>query len=441
MGAAGDMLAAALLELHPDPAGVVKRINDAGIPGVRVSAKNSVKCGIVGTSLAVSVNGMEEESADAAAHDHQHSHEHDHEHPHSHGHDHNHEHPHSHEHDHNHEHGHSHEHDHEHPHDHGHDHEHHHDHHHVHRSMADIEAVVSGLALPQKVRTDILAVYRLIAEAESHAHGCSVSEMHFHEVGTMDAVADIATVCLLMHELAPEHIVASPVHTGSGHVHCAHGILPVPAPATAYLLQGIPSYGGEVSGELCTPTGAALLKYFVQSFGPQPVMCVSKTGYGMGKKDFQRMNAVRAVWGESEASGETVVELCCNLDDMTPEAAGFAMEMLFNAGALDVYTIPAGMKKNRPGIVLTCMCREAQKDEMVRLMFKHTTTLGIRESVCSRYTLNRTEKICDSSYGPVRVKCAEGFGIRRQKAEYEDLAEIARKQGIALSEIKLGEPR
>ena len=320
MGAAGDMLTAALLELHPDPQGFVDRMNALGLPGVEFRAEPAVKCGITGTHVSVTVHGEEEESQDASLHGHHH-----------HGHDH------------------AHLHTHEHEHSHGHEHTHEHGHHH-HAGMGDIRHILSHLDIPQPVREDAEAVYNLIAQAESHAHGQPVEEIHFHEVGTLDAVADVVAVCWLIRDLGPQWIGASPIHVGSGQVRCAHGILPVPAPATAYILQGVPTYGGAVEGELCTPTGAALLKHFVQEFGPAPVMRVEKTGYGMGKKDFEAANCVRAMLGESGSGGAgTIAELCCNLDDMTGEALGFAQERLLEAGALDVFTTPIAMKKNRPG--------------------------------------------------------------------------------------------
>lgn len=171
---------------------------------------------------------------------------------------------------------------------------HHTPHTHHHRGMHEIEHIIEDLKLSQKVRSDVLAVYALIAEAESHVHGVPVTDIHFHEVGTMDAIADITAVCLLMERIAPQQVISSPVHVGSGHVHCAHGILPVPAPATAYILRDVPIYGGGIKGELCTPTGAALLKHFVTSFGNMPVMKTEMIGYGMGKKDFEAANCVRA---------------------------------------------------------------------------------------------------------------------------------------------------
>ncbi len=302
--------------------------------------------------------------------------------------------------------------------------------------MHDIEHIIMGhLDLPDSVKEHAMAVYGLIAAAESHAHGAPVEQIHFHEVGTLDAVADVVGVCLLLDMLKPDRIVASPIHVGCGEVRCAHGILPVPAPATAHILQGVPTYGGAVRGELCTPTGAALLKHFVSRFGEMPVMRVEKIGYGMGKKDFERANCVRAMLGETQDTGDRIAELCCNLDDMTPEAVGFAMERLFEAGALDVYTTPIGMKKCRPGVLLTCMCKEEDKEKMVGLLFRHTTTLGIRESLCSRYTLSRGLRTEETPYGPVRIKTAAGWGVRREKPEYEDLASIARKREISLSEV------
>ena len=450
MGAAGDMLSAALLELHPQPEKMLQKLNALAIPGVVYTAEPMDKCGIRGTHLTVTVNGEEEESLDVHEHHHEHLHDHEaHEHHHDHeAHDHHH---HDHEvhdhHDHDHE-AHEHHHDHEghehHHHDHEahdhhhHDHEahdyHHHDHHHVHRNLGDIEAIVSGLDLTESVRSNIMKVYKLIAEAESHAHNRPVEEVHFHEVGSMDAVADVTAFCLLLSELAPDRILASPVKIGFGEVKCAHGILPVPAPATAWILQDVPVYAGNIRGELCTPTGAALLKCFAEDFCTLPQMKVHKIGLGCGKKDFPQANCVRALLGETADSGETILELTCNLDDMTPEALGFAMEELLAAGAVDVFTVPVTMKKSRPGFLLTCMCRESLRNEILRLLFLHTTTLGVRENLCNRYTLRREIESLDTAEGKIRRKAASGWGTSRYKYEYEDLARIAREKGVSLAE-------
>ena len=426
MGAAGDMLTAALLELHPDPQGFVERMNRLGLPGVVFAAQPAVKCGITGTQVSVTVGGEEEESHDVPLHSHVHETAQDEAHP-GHAHDHVHVHDHEHTHDHEHEHTHGHEHSHGHEHGHG---------HHHHAGMGDIRHILSHLDIPQPVRQDAEAVYQLIAQAESHAHGRPVEEIHFHEVGTLDAVTDVVAVCWLLHDLAPEQIVASPVHVGCGQVRCAHGILPVPAPATAYILQGVPTYGGSVQGELCTPTGAALLKHFVQRFGSSPVMRVEKTGYGMGKKDFEAANCVRAMLGQTQEESAAIAQLACNLDDMTPEALGFAQERLWEAGALDVTTAPIGMKKNRPGVQLTCLCRLEDREKLVSVLFAHTTTLGVRESLCTRYTLARSQRTVETEHGPVRVKEARGWGVTREKPEYEDVANIAREQGLTLDQVK-----
>ena len=453
MGAAGDMLTAALLELFPEDKReeVLAELNAIGVPGVTVSTERVTRCGIAGTHVSVRVNGEEEESVDAHGHEHGHTHEFydeiHHEHHHEHDHEHEHEHEHDHEHDHEYHHEHDHEHDHEHHHEHHHDHEHGHHHHHVHVSMEQIRGVVAGLNLPQAVKADVIAVYEEIAKAESRAHGVEVTQVHFHEVGMMDAIADIAAVCLLMHKLKPEQIVATPVHVGSGHVHCAHGIMPVPAPATAYLLEGIPYYSGHVRGELCTPTGAALLRHFVDTFTPNHIMIVPESiGYGCGKKDFpDAANCVRVTLGESvsetsrvasDVPGAQVIDLSCNVDDMTGEEMGFAIEELLKQGAREAFATPVIMKKGRPGLLLTVICDPQKKDFMVEQIFKNTTTIGIRETNFSRYMLERRIERRQTPLGEVRYKVSEGFGVKREKPEYEDLAEIARQNGLSLEQVK-----
>ena len=403
MGAAGDMLMAALLELCPDRSAFLARLNGLGIPGLRAEAVPAESCGICGTHLRITVNGEEEHSHDV--------HDHDHDHDHAHGHEHSHEHE-----------------DHEHTHDHAHG--------HFHAHPADIAALISSLPVSERTKADARAVYDSIADAESRVHGKPVTEIHFHEVGTLDAVADVVGVCMLMEQLAPDEIVASPVHVGSGNVRCAHGILPVPAPATALLLEGIPTYGGSVAGELCTPTGAALLKHFVTRFGDRPVMRTEKIGYGMGSKEFDRANCVRAFLGECDGGREEIVKLECNLDDMTGEAVGYAMEVLFEAGARDVYTQAIGMKKSRPGILLSVLCLPEDADRLAGLLLKHTTTLGVRRQSCSRYVLERTTAPVETELGSVRVKTGSGMGVTRQKAEYEDLAALARANGLSLAEAE-----
>jgi uncharacterized protein (TIGR00299 family) protein len=280
----------------------------------------------------------------------------------------------------------------------------------------------------------------MLADAESSVHGTPVDKIHFHEVGDMDAVADIVGVCMLMDELSPGAVLASPVNAGGGSVRCAHGVMPVPSPAAAFLLRGIPIYGGG-DGELCTPTGAALLKRFAGEFCEMPAMSVEKIGYGMGTRDFERANCVRVFMGSASgvAGGirpnERVVELVCALDDMTPEAVAFAHEELLSAGALDVYAVPAVMKKGRAGVELTCICRIEDRGAVVPLLFKHTTTLGIRERVVGRYALERGQSVTQTKYGEVRVKTASGFGVTKSKPEYGDTAALAREHGVSIGEI------
>lgn len=395
MGAAGDMLMAALLELLPEKDTFLQKMQSLGLPGLEISAVPSVKCGITGTHMRVLIHGEEEGHPEHAVEAHAHSHADAPEAAHAHV----------------------------------------HVHPHHHTDLDELTHRISHLNVSEAVRSDILAVYQSIADAESRVHGVPVEQIHFHEVGSLDALADVTGVCLLMELLAPEQVLASPVHVGSGQVRCAHGILPIPAPATALLLEGIPIYGGSIRGELCTPTGAALLRRFVTRFGPLPPMRVEKTGYGMGTKDFEAANCVRAMLGQTEESAGHILELACNLDDMTPEAVGFAMEQLFAAGALDVYTTPIGMKKNRPGVLLTCMCREDDREAMLRTIFRHTSTLGVRVSVCDRYTLSRRQYAVQTPDGEIRVKESSGWGVLRRKAEFEDLARIARQTGKSIAEV------
>lgn len=397
MGAAGDMLTAALAEVTGDIKKAENDLNSLGIPGVEYIIEKTEKMGVTGTSVRVMVNGAEEVTEDVnEGHHHEHDHHHDHEHEHHH---------------------------------HGHEHSHHQS------SMSDIEDMINGTAASDKVKKDAINVYKLIAEAESKVHGEPVSEIHFHEVGAMDAVADVTACCYLMDAIGADRIIASPVRTGRGHVHCAHGILPVPAPATANILVGVPNYQGDIDGEMCTPTGAALLKYFADDFGDQPVMKTTSIGYGMGKKDFPQLNAVRASLGEEEGNTDKIVELSVNLDDMTPERIGFACDRFFELGAVEVYTTSVHMKKFRPGVVLTVMCREDKRDIMVEAIFKYTTTLGIRENISKRYSLKREVVKVDSPFGEIRKKQSSGYGVNREKYEYDDLAAIAHGEGVSIEDV------
>ena len=403
MGAAGDMLTAALLDLlsPEEQQAFLEQMNQL-LPGVQMQVHPAQKCGVQGLHVHVLVNGEEE-----------HSHTHEHEHPHDHVHEHGHDHP--------------------------HEHEHGHGHHH-HATMAWVEHTIQETGLPPEVKEQALEVYRTIAQAESAAHGCPVDQVHFHEVGALDAVADVTAVCLLLHILAPEKIVASPVHLGSGQVRCAHGILPVPAPATAYILQGVPAYTGTIRGELCTPTGAALLKTFAQSFGPMPVMVTEKVGIGVGSKDFEAANVLRVFWGtdaeQEQTKKDQIVELCCNLDDMTGEAIGYVCELLLEAGALDVYTAPIQMKKSRPAVLLCCLCHPSEQDKLTQLMLRHTTTWGVRASAMGRSVLATRIVPVKTKYGMIRIKQGTGYGVKKCKVEYGDMAAAAARAGVELARVE-----
>lgn len=376
MGAAGDMLAAALLELLPDPDDFLEYLNQLGIPAVQFRKEKAVKCGICGTHFSVLIHGEEEQPG--AFFFAQHSH----------------------------------------------------------RNLQEIRGMVLGWDLPEQVQEHICGVYDLLAEAESQVHGRPINEIHFHEVGSLDAIADITAVCLLMERLAPDEVVVSPVHVGSGYVACTHGSLPVPTPATALLLRDVPIYGGRISGELCTPTGAALLKYFATRFGDMPLMKMQAIGYGMGKKDFEFANCVRAMLGQTAGQTDDIVELSCNVDDMTAEEISFAAECFFEAGAQEVYTVPIGMKKSRPGTWIRVMCRREDREKMVRLLFAHTTTLGVREAVMRRYVLDRRLETVQTGYGAVRCKKSFGYGVSRVKYEYDDLSRIAKEQHMTLEQVR-----
>ncbi|MCQ2516467.1 MAG: nickel pincer cofactor biosynthesis protein LarC [Saccharofermentans sp.] len=389
MGAAGDMLTAALSELIPDVDAFMEKLKSLDIPGVIYERDYKLSCGIRGAHMHVYVNGEEEVSEDV--HEHHHHEEHHHEH------------------------------------------EHHHGHHHT--SMADVDHIVNKLDVSAKVKKDILGIYNLIAEAESHAHGKPVSEIHFHEVGNMDAIADVTAVCLLMELIGADRIVCSPVHVGSGNVRCAHGVLPVPTPATAHILQGVPMYGGRIKGELCTPTGAAILKYFADEFGDMPAMITEKIGIGSGNKEFEAANIVRVFVGESEEKKPAIVELNCNLDDATGEELGFTLNLLMDEGALDAFIVPVQMKKSRPGYMVVVMAKEEDSDRITNLLLKHTTTLGVRKKICERTVMNREVSEIETSYGTVRVKNAWLGDIHKSKPEYEDVARIALNTGKSYREV------
>mgnify|MGYP002507921825 FL=1 len=451
MGAAGDMLMAALYEICSEKELFLQKMNEAFAPfDITFSPEPSSKCGVAGTRMKVLVHGEEEHTTAGDAHtlqQEEHSHAHVHEHQTA-------------------ENSHTHslrqeEHSHAHIHEHqtaenSHTHslrQEEHSHAHVHRDYPTILKEIQSLPLPEKVKADAASVYTLLGNAEAKVHQTTLVHIHFHEVGSLDALADVVGCCYLFYLIAPKEVLCSPIHVGSGFVKCAHGVLPVPAPATAELLKGIPSYTGAIASELCTPTGAAILRCFATRFTSMPPLSVSSIGYGMGKKDFEIANCVRVFLGEnfsaenhavsaSENSSEDdydfpcddiVLSISCNLDDMTGEAIGLAIEILFAAGALDVYTTPVQMKKSRPGVLLTCICLPEDRDRLTVLFFLHTTTRGVRYQLYERAKLESTFETRHSSYGNIRVKKSSGYGIEKEKPEFEDLKDIVMKHKYSVS--------
>lgn len=380
MGVAGDMLMGALYELlnDEDRKKFTDKMNSLGIEGLHVEAVPSVKCGINGTHMNVTIDGHEELES------------------------------------------------------------HHSEHHHHHgASMHDIRHVIDAAGISENVKKNAVEVYECIAQAESRVHGKSADEIHFHEVGSKDAMADVIGCCILIDIIGADRIVVSPVTTGFGNVRCAHGILPVPAPATALILNDVPLRAGSIEGELCTPTGAALVKHYADEFGNMPQMTVSRIGYGMGTKDFAAANCVRVFVGiQATRTAKTIVQLCCNIDDMTAEELGYAAELLMDEGALDVYTTAIGMKKSRPGTLLTVMCREEDRERIAGLIFRNTTTLGMRVYHCERMILERSEKTLHTEFGDVRCKEASGYGVVRSKLEYDDVRRLAKSSGRSIREIR-----
>lgn len=419
MGAAGDMLMGALYELLPDSEKdlFLKSMNSLFPNEIMLNAVPSEKCGIWGTKINVVILGHEEQPDTHSPQEHTPEHTLEHIAGHT----------------------------------------------HLHTSYPEMLEQIEHLSVSSSVKEHAKAVYTLIGNAESAAHHTDISQIHFHEVGTLDALMDVVGCCLLLELLNPEQIIASPVHVGSGTVRCAHGILPVPAPATAEILRDVPIYGGSVNGELCTPTGAALLKHFASQFTTMPPMSIEQTGYGMGTKDFDTANCLRAFWGslsilpvpsprqlpgsfvpgmvKTETERETrpdyyteqfhsldqILELSCNLDDMTPETISYAVTLLREAGALDVYTTAVNMKKDRPGILLTVLCNVSEESRFSRLILKHTATRGVRIQPCYRRTLDTQFRKVSTVYGEITVKISTGYGITKCKPEYEDVAAAARQ--------------
>jgi len=313
---------------------------------------------------------------------------------------------------------------------------------HVHRHLPDVEEILNRGQLTPSQRELALRIFRRLAEAEAAAHGMALEKVHFHEVGALDSIADIAGVAIALDLLGAERITSRSVPTGSGMVKCAHGLMPIPAPGTAALLKGVPLAASTIQAELTTPTGAAILTTVVQEWVEQPVMTIQHIGHGAGQRDFlDQPNLLRVFVGEvsaptSAAERDRVWMLETNLDDVPAEVIGYCFDQLFAAGALDVFSTPIQMKKNRPGVLLSVLAPESALAVLEAILFRETETFGIRRYAVERSKLEREVVTVETRWGPIRGKRgwrAEGPSVFTP--EYEDCARVARQHGLALREV------
>ncbi|MBN2712983.1 MAG: nickel pincer cofactor biosynthesis protein LarC [Planctomycetes bacterium] len=430
-GIAGDMLLAACLDLGVDADKLRRGLAGLACNEFELSIEKAVRCGITGTHLDVI-------DKNAAPHEHKHDHSHHHDHGHTHDHEHHHDHEHEHNHGHSHDHGHSHEHKHE----GGHGHFHSDDHlHGPHRHLSDLLSILEKSDLPARVKERAGKAFRLIAEAEGKVHGKDPEKVHFHEVSGIDTLVDVVGSCLCLELLGVESVSCWPVVVGCGTVKCAHGVLPVPVPATVEIFASrkVPFRQSDIKGELITPTGAALLAALVDEFAPAPLMSCDKIGYGVGTKEWPEVpNVLRAILGNKNttANSDTVIEFCCAIDDMTAEELAYAMEKLFDAGALDVYALPVTMKKSRLAHELKVVCALKDEEPVEKALFVHTSTFGVRKSRIDRTILVREHVAVELEGGTVKVKVGRlGGEVVTVKPEYEDCRALADKQGECLSKI------
>lgn len=307
-----------------------------------------------------------------------------------------------------------------------------------HRHLKHVVEILDQSTLAPSVKERAVCVFERLAEAEAKVHGTTVGKVHFHEVGAIDAMVDVVGAVLALDLLGVERVVCSPLPTGSGTVTCDHGVMPVPAPATAELLRGVPLAGTEETGELITPTAAALLTTLANEFGPVPPMTLRSIGYGAGTRDGQRLpNVLRVMLGQTTENAETdsVTVLEANLDDATPEMIGHCMERLLSEGALDVYAVPIQMKKSRPGVVLTALCNHDQAAAMEAVFFAETPTFGVRRHTVTRAKMRRRHETVVTSFGEIRMKIGERAGAATASPEYDDCKAAAHRHGVALRDV------
>ena len=430
-GASGDMLAGALVDAGVPFEVLRQAVDSLGLDGVRVSSERVDRSGIGAARFRVTVDG---EAADAQAgngggHVHGHEHAHGHEHGHTDGH----EHPHTHGGEHGDAHGE------EDGHTHGREHERDHGRHH-HRGLTEINGIVDRSSLSPGGRARASRLFRRLAEVEAGIHQVPVEEVHLHEVGAVDSIVDVVAAVSALEWLAPDRVVASALNVGSGTVECAHGVLPVPAPATAELLVGVPTYAQGPPAELVTPTGALLVTEYANAYGAAPPMRVERIGYGAGDRNpAGRPNVLRALVGDGSECGdlERVVVLECQIDDMNPQLYGALMDRLGAEGALDVFYAPIQMKKNRPGTLVTVVAPPGRRAPLADVLFRESTTIGVRVTETQRERLDREEIAVETPIGAVRIKVARRDGSLRNAApEFEDCARLAAARGLSIKDVQ-----
>lgn len=315
---------------------------------------------------------------------------------------------------------------------------------HQHRHLGDILKIINGSHLSERVKNRAARIFSLLAEAEARVHNEPIEKIHFHEVGALDAIIDVVGASIGFELLGVERFICSPLHVGSGTVRMAHGLFPVPPPAVAELLRDVPVYATEIKGELVTPTGAAIIKAVCEDYGPLPKMRIERTGYGAGTREYEDFpNALRLMFGEDEeraaadGADERLLVIETNIDDMSPQLFGYVMERALESGALDCYLTPVQMKKNRPGVMLSILCRPSEREKMTSLLFTETTTLGVRAYEVERRALEREIVRVETSFGPIDVKVARMSGqVVNLMPEYEQCREAALRTGVALRVVE-----
>ena len=434
-GISGDMMLGALVDLGAEPNKIRKELSKLGLDHeFEIIVARKMKHGIEGTKLDVIDHN------NAHGHDHHHDHDHAHDHDYDHAHDHEHDHTHDHEHDHTHDHGHAH-HNHAHHEHHAHDHD-HHSHDHL-RNFRDIKALIIKSDLSEIVKKNSLKVFEVLAEAEGKIHGKTADEVHFHEVGAIDSIIDIIGTCIALDLLNITEISASRIEVGSGFVKCAHGLMPVPAPATAELLKGIPIMSRVKGYEMTTPTGAAILKALASEFTDERSFIVQRIGYGLGTRELDIPNLVRiSMLSEipkdqvitNQANKQYIMET--NIDDMSSEQLVYAEELLLSAGALDVYKTAIMMKKGRPAIKLTVLAWEDDLKKLQKIIFEQTTSIGMRLFPVEKVKIERAFEVVETEYGPLTLKKAYFDGtLVNVKPEYEEIKVFALREGVSIKKI------